>query len=598
METNGSEQLVSSDYAPSDEDRVEMDPTGRYIRYRELLGKGAYKKVYKGFDEVEGIEVAWNKVSVDQMLQSPENLTRLYSEVHFLKNLKHENILKFYNSWVDHKKRTLNIITELFTSGSLKSYRKKHKHVDLKAIKSWARQILKGLEYLHSHNPPIIHRDLKCDNIFVNGHHGEVKIGDLGLTTIMQQHRALSVVGTPEFMAPELYDEEYTELADIYSFGMCMLEMVTLDYPYSECKSAAQIFKAVSSGIKPAALDKVTDADVKQFIEKCLVPASDRKSASELLSDPFLQSTTDPDVSILDSCSDNPALESGNPSTESVLTDLDSENGKEESVTRELDHFNGDVPVLEFERVSKDNEFRLKGQRKDENSVSLVLSITHSAGETRNIHFLFFLDSDTALSVASEMVEQLSLEDYDVAFIADFIDFLIINLVPDWRPGDDVSMTPPIQNGESDGVISDDVSNDDVSMTPPIQNGESDGVISDDVSNDDVSMTRMNNQNGESGDISSDDVSMTQMNNQNGQAGSGGESDRSSISVLMDSTVQMDSTDLECEENITENNEKLKEEIEYIERKFYHMTVELVKEREEQVEKAVERYWDKKLREK
>jgi serine/threonine protein kinase len=65
----------------------------------------------------------------------------------------------------------------------------------LKAIKNWARQILHGLDYLHSHQPPIIHRDLKCDNIFVNGNHGEVKIGDLGLATVMQTPRARSVIG-------------------------------------------------------------------------------------------------------------------------------------------------------------------------------------------------------------------------------------------------------------------------------------------------------------------------------------------------------------------------------------------------------------------
>lgn len=74
-------------------------------------------------------------------------------------------------------------------------YRKKHKLVDMKAIKNWARQILKGLHYLHSHNPCIIHRDLKCDNIFVNGNTGEVKIGDLGLAVVMQQPTARSVIG-------------------------------------------------------------------------------------------------------------------------------------------------------------------------------------------------------------------------------------------------------------------------------------------------------------------------------------------------------------------------------------------------------------------
>jgi serine/threonine protein kinase len=71
----------------------------------------------------------------------------------------------------------------------------------LKAIKNWARQILHGLDYLHSHQPPVIHRDLKCDNIFVNGNHGEVKIGDLGLATIMQTPKARSVIGNNNLFA-------------------------------------------------------------------------------------------------------------------------------------------------------------------------------------------------------------------------------------------------------------------------------------------------------------------------------------------------------------------------------------------------------------
>lgn len=51
----------------------------------------------------------------------------------------------------------------------------------------------------------------------------------------------MSVLGTPEFMAPELYEEFYTEKVDIYAFGMCMLEMVTKERPYSECVNAAQV---------------------------------------------------------------------------------------------------------------------------------------------------------------------------------------------------------------------------------------------------------------------------------------------------------------------------------------------------------------------
>lgn len=74
-------------------------------------------------------------------------------------------------------------------------YRLKHKRVNIRAVKHWCRQILKGLLYLHSHDPPVIHRDLKCDNIFVNGNQGEVKIGDLGLAAILRKSYVARCVG-------------------------------------------------------------------------------------------------------------------------------------------------------------------------------------------------------------------------------------------------------------------------------------------------------------------------------------------------------------------------------------------------------------------
>jgi len=75
---------------------------------------------YKAFDEVEGIEVAWNQINIDEVMQCPDNLDRLYTEVHLLKSLKHGNVMKFYYSWIDDQSKTINVITELFTSGSLR----------------------------------------------------------------------------------------------------------------------------------------------------------------------------------------------------------------------------------------------------------------------------------------------------------------------------------------------------------------------------------------------------------------------------------------------------------------------------------------------
>lgn len=77
----------------------------------------------------------------------------------------------------------------------------------------------------------------------------------------------LTSPGTPEFMAPELYEEEYNELVDIYAFGMCLLELVTVEYPYVECTNAAQIYKKVSS--VSALFSKCLDNFTCGLVEQC-----------------------------------------------------------------------------------------------------------------------------------------------------------------------------------------------------------------------------------------------------------------------------------------------------------------------------------------
>jgi WNK lysine deficient protein kinase len=292
--------FASSDPSENDsEPFVESDPTGRYGRYDELLGSGSVKKVYRAFDQEEGIEVAWNQVKLRCFVDDPAMIERLFSEVRLLKSLNNDNIIKLYKVWRDEKNSILNFITEICTSGNLREYRKKHRHVSMRALKKWSKQILKGLVYLHTHKPCIIHRDLNCSNVFVNGNIGQVKIGDLGLAAIVgENHIAHSVLGTPEFMAPEFYNENYTETVDIYAYGLCVLELVSLEIPYSECDSIPKIVKRVSSGIKPEAFDKVIDGEAKTFIMKCIGNPMARPSAAELLRDPFFDGIDDDDEQV------------------------------------------------------------------------------------------------------------------------------------------------------------------------------------------------------------------------------------------------------------------------------------------------------------
>uniref|UniRef100_A0AAZ3SWQ2 Serine/threonine-protein kinase WNK4 n=1 Tax=Oncorhynchus tshawytscha TaxID=74940 RepID=A0AAZ3SWQ2_ONCTS len=269
---------------------VATSPDGRFLKFNIEIGRGSFKTVYKGLDTETTVEVAWCELQTRRLTKVERQ--RFSEEVEMLKGLQHPNIVRFYDSWKDNCKghKCILLVTELMTSGTLKTYLKRFKEMKLKLLQRWSHQILKGLHFLHTRTPPIIHRDLKCDNIFITGPTGSVKIGDLGLATLKSASFAKSVIGTPEFMAPEMYEEKYDEAVDVYAFGMCMLEMTTSEYPYSECQNAAQIYRKVTSGIKPDSFFKVKVPELKEIIEGCIrINTDQRYTIQDLLEHTFFK---------------------------------------------------------------------------------------------------------------------------------------------------------------------------------------------------------------------------------------------------------------------------------------------------------------------
>lgn len=113
---------------------VEVSPKGRFFRFNDLLGSGAYKMVFRGLDNDQGCEVAWNSISLRNL--PDEDRSHIADEVKLNRRLNHPNIVHFISAWTNPNKEELVFISELVTGGSLRQYLKKIKFPRLKVIKS------------------------------------------------------------------------------------------------------------------------------------------------------------------------------------------------------------------------------------------------------------------------------------------------------------------------------------------------------------------------------------------------------------------------------------------------------------------------------
>ena len=276
-------------------DNREKSPNSRYVKLnQDKIGQGGQKKVFKAYDTIKGIEVAWNEIDVspfDSKIQE-----QIYKEIEILQKCNNQcvYIIKLYHNWIDNSREKIIFITEIATSGSLREFVNKVKNIKLRIIKKWTKQILYGIKFLHDND--IIHRDIKCDNIFINGSTGNIIIGDFGLAKNMENNITKTILGTPEFMAPEIYNECYDKRIDIYSFGMAILEIISGKTPYSECDTIPKIWKKVINGIKPKIISRIKHKKLKDIIEKCICNYSNRITIDELLQNEFLNSTEDDDI--------------------------------------------------------------------------------------------------------------------------------------------------------------------------------------------------------------------------------------------------------------------------------------------------------------
>ncbi|KAF9170585.1 hypothetical protein BGX20_008781 [Mortierella sp. AD010] len=260
-----------------------------------LIGRGSFGRVYHAFNLDTCEMIAIKQVDLPQTL-SERNCDRLktsvealFSEMEVLKDLDHENIVQYLG--FAQNEETANIFLEYVSGGSIESCLKRSGHFPEPVIRSFTRQILLGLEYIHSKK--IVHRDIKAANVLVD-EQGICKISDFGISKRNAQSQGGydenvgSLQGSIFWMAPEMVTSKaYGAKVDIWSFGCLVLEMFTGQQPWKGYAPQQALFTIGSSSAHPPIPENISE-EGQRFLTRCFTTdANLRPTASELLQDPF-----------------------------------------------------------------------------------------------------------------------------------------------------------------------------------------------------------------------------------------------------------------------------------------------------------------------
>lgn len=259
-------------------------------RQGEEIGSGSYGHVYtaqcKSTGHIFAVKVA--KIHNDDDKKLCE---KLQQELDICKNLRHRHIVECLgHEFVNHR---LYIYLEYVPGGSLRRMVNEYGPLEGPLLGKAARGMLKGLNYLHKRNPPVVHRDLKGANVLIDLQFC-VKLADFGCSKCDAMSRSFSKVGSIHWVAPEvLQDAGHGRRADIWSLGCVLIEIATAADPWGAgaFDNIMQAMFVIASSERTPPIPDVLPESARSLVGQCLRRSpEERPCASQLLRDPFIQS--------------------------------------------------------------------------------------------------------------------------------------------------------------------------------------------------------------------------------------------------------------------------------------------------------------------